>query len=165
MGQELVSVIMSTYNENEFSFSELSAIDYINDNPEEFLKVHNLNDFCENKPFSATTIQRLAKKIGFSTATEMKGFYMTTRNKRPKRIAAAVLTSLFLTHQSMLISAIATTITNVEGVNGVYNINPTAIIKDNGQYTDIGYRKYQDFVLLLQLYFFVLLQIDAVHLL
>lgn len=67
--------LIKNYNENEFSFSELSAIDYINDNPEEFLKVHNLNDFCENKPFSATTLQRLAKKIGFSTATEMKGFY------------------------------------------------------------------------------------------
>ncbi|WPL37077.1 MurR/RpiR family transcriptional regulator [Malacoplasma iowae] len=67
--------LIKNYNESEFSFSELSAIDYINDNPEEFLKMHNLNVFCENKPFSATTIQRLAKKMGFNTATEMKGFY------------------------------------------------------------------------------------------
>ena len=72
---------------------------------------------------------------------------MTTRNKRPKKLVTAVLTSLFITNQSMMLSALATNITNIQGVDGVYNINPTAIIKDNGQYTDIGYRKYKDFTL------------------
>ena len=73
----------------------------------------------------------------------MKGFSMNTRNKRPKRIVAAVLTSLFLTQQSMLLSVIASEISGINGNNGVYNINPTAMIPK----TDIGYRKYKDFVL------------------
>ena len=68
---------------------------------------------------------------------------MNTRNKKPKRIVAAVLTSLFLTQQSMLLSVIASEISGINGNNGVYNINPTAMIPK----TDIGYRKYKDFVL------------------
>ena len=65
---------------------------------------------------------------------------MNTRNKKPKRIVAAVLTSLFLTQQSMLLSVIASEISGINGNNGVYNINPTAMIPK----TDIGYRKYKE---------------------
>ena len=66
--------------------------------------------------------------------------------KRTQKLVSAALTSLFLLHQTMMISAFATSITNpngspVPGQNGTYTINPSAIIKN----TDIGYRKYLDF--------------------
>ena len=65
--------------------------------------------------------------------------------KRTTRLISAALTSLFLLNQTMMISAFATNITNPTGIqitgqNGVYTIDPTAVIKD----TDIGLRKYHD---------------------
>ena len=67
--------------------------------------------------------------------------------KRTQRLVSAALTSLFLLHQTMMISAFATNITNVALTNGgtgsTYNIDPTAVITN----TDIGYRKYLDFEL------------------
>ena len=66
---------------------------------------------------------------------------MTRNRKVAKRVVCAVLTAAFIIQQSMFVSALATNITNVTGNNGVYNIDPTAIIKG----TDIGLRKYQDF--------------------
>ena len=58
-----------------------------------------------------------------------------------KRLLSIVLASLFIGHQSLLCQALATNITNVQGNNGVYNINPTSILKN----TDIGLRKYENF--------------------
>ena len=66
---------------------------------------------------------------------------MSNRSRKPKRIIAAALTTLFLSHQTMLLSVVATEISGVNGSNGVYNITPGALI--NG--SDIGYRKYKDF--------------------
>ena len=68
---------------------------------------------------------------------------MSNRSRKPKRIIAAALTTLFLSHQTMLLSVVATEISGVTGSNGVYNITPSALI--NG--SDIGYRKYNDFYL------------------
>src|SRR5574344_1592973 len=62
-------------------------------------------------------------------------------NKNRKKIAATLLSVLFLSNQSLTIMAVATEITGVTGNNGVYNINPTAIITGS----DMGYRKYKDF--------------------
>ena len=70
----------------------------------------------------------------------MKGFKMRI-SKRPKRIVAAAITAMFLSHQTLMMSVVASEITGVTGNNGVYNIDPSALI--NG--TDIGYRKYKDF--------------------
>ena len=70
---------------------------------------------------------------------------MRNRSKRPKRIAAAALTALFLSHQTLMLSAVATEITGVTGNNGIYNINPSAVITKDGKLTNIGYRKYKDF--------------------
>ncbi|MBO5447300.1 leukotoxin LktA family filamentous adhesin, partial [bacterium] len=64
-------------------------------------------------------------------------------SKRPKRIVAAAITAMFLSHQTLMMSVVASEITGVTGNNGVYNIDPSALI--NG--TDIGYRKYKDFTL------------------
>ena len=65
-----------------------------------------------------------------------------------KRILSAMLTTLFMAQQTMLLSVGATEITGVNGTNGVYNINPTSIMKNSdGSFTDVGYRKYKDFVL------------------
>lgn len=72
----------------------------------------------------------------------MKGFNMRI-SKRPKRIVAAAITAMFLSHQTLMMSVVASEITGVTGNNGVYNIDPSALI--NG--TDIGYRKYKDFTL------------------
>ncbi len=58
-----------------------------------------------------------------------------------KRTVSLFLATLFICNQTTLISAMASEITGVNGNNGVYNINPTAMI--NG--SDIGYRKYKDF--------------------
>ena len=66
---------------------------------------------------------------------------MRNRSRRLRRIMAATLTTLFLSHQTMLLSVVATEISGVTGNNGVYNIDPTAMI--NG--TNIGYRKYTNF--------------------
>ncbi|RAI10639.1 MAG: hypothetical protein DK841_07465, partial [Candidatus Melainabacteria bacterium] len=66
---------------------------------------------------------------------------MSNCSRKPKRIIAAALTTLFLSHQTMLLSVVATEISGVNGSNGVYNITPGALI--NG--SDIGYRKYKDF--------------------
>ena len=63
--------------------------------------------------------------------------------KRQKRIIASMLTTLFVAQQSMLLSVVASEISGVNGNNGIYNINPSALI--NG--TDMGYRKYKDFTL------------------
>ena len=66
---------------------------------------------------------------------------MKTNLKNSKRVICAVLTAAFIIQQSVFVSAMATNITNVTGNNGVYNIDPTAIIKN----TDIGLRKYNNF--------------------
>ena len=58
-----------------------------------------------------------------------------------KKTIAMVLIALFISMQTLPLSAFATEITGVNGNNGVYNINPTALITG----TDIGYRKYIDF--------------------
>ncbi|DAA91601.1 TPA: hypothetical protein CPT93_07790, partial [Candidatus Gastranaerophilales bacterium HUM_7] len=63
--------------------------------------------------------------------------------KRQKRIIASMLTTLFVAQQSMLLSVVASEISGVNGNNGIYNINPSALI--NG--TDMGYRKYKVFTL------------------
>ena len=68
---------------------------------------------------------------------------MRKRSRSSKRILAASLTALFLSHQTMLLSVVASEISGVNGNNGVYNIHPGALI--NG--SDIGYRKYKDFKL------------------
>lgn len=68
---------------------------------------------------------------------------MKCSNRRVKRILSALITSVFIVQQSMLLSAFATDITGVSGNNGVYNIDPTGIITN----TDIGYRKYHNFTL------------------
>ena len=60
-------------------------------------------------------------------------------DKRSKRISASILTALFV---SMNTSVSASEITGVNGNNGVYNINPSAVITNH---KDIGYRKYKDF--------------------
>ena len=56
---------------------------------------------------------------------------------RKAKLIAIILSSL-LSYNSQIL---ASEITGVTGNNGVYNINPSALI--NG--TDIGYRKYKDF--------------------
>lgn len=61
-------------------------------------------------------------------------------NRMNRRIAATILTTLFISANSI---TIASEITGVNGNNGVYNINPSAVIQN----TNIGYRKYKDFIL------------------
>jgi len=63
-------------------------------------------------------------------------------NIRKKSIAIA-LSTLLLAMQLVPLKAFATEITGVTGNNGVYNIDPTALITGS----DIGYRKYIDFIL------------------
>ena len=73
---------------------------------------------------------------------------MKKESNGTKRILSAMLTTLFMAQQTMLLSVCATEITGVNGSNGVYNISPTSIMKNsNGTLTDVGYRKYKDFVL------------------
>ena len=68
---------------------------------------------------------------------------MKNLRKSSRRAVSAMLTAVFLSQQTMVLSAFATNITNVQGNNGVYNINPTAVLKDS----DIGLRKYERFEL------------------
>lgn len=68
---------------------------------------------------------------------------MKSSGKRNKRIVASILTTVFMAHQTMLLSVAASEISGINSTNGVYNINPSALI--NG--TDMGYRKYKNFVL------------------
>ena len=63
-------------------------------------------------------------------------------NIRRKSIAM-ILSALFFMMQAMPLRSFATEITGVTGNNGVYNIDPTALITGS----DIGYRKYIDFIL------------------
>ena len=56
-----------------------------------------------------------------------------------RKVVASALTFCFFLQQSFCLQVVATNITGVEGVNGVFNIDPTAT---NG---DIGFRKYNDF--------------------
>ena len=60
------------------------------------------------------------------------------KSRHSKRIVSALLTTLFISTNA---TAFSSEISGIKGNNGVYNINPSAII--NG--TDIGYRKYKDF--------------------
>lgn len=68
---------------------------------------------------------------------------MKSSAKRQKRIIASMLTTLFVAQQSMLLSVAASEISGITGNNGTFNINPGAMIPDS----DIGYRKYNNFVL------------------
>lgn len=68
---------------------------------------------------------------------------MKNLRKNSRRAVSAMLTAVFLSQQTMILSAFATNITAVQGNNGVYNINPTAVLKN----TDIGLRKYERFEL------------------
>ena len=68
---------------------------------------------------------------------------MKNLRKSSRRAVSAMLTAVFLSQQTMVLSAFATNITNVQGNNGVYNINPTAVLRDS----DIGLRKYERFEL------------------
>ena len=61
------------------------------------------------------------------------------KGKLSKRIVAASLTGLFLVHQTMALTVVASEITGVTGNNGVFNINP-ADIKG-----DLGFRHYEKF--------------------
>ena len=73
---------------------------------------------------------------------------MIERDKNKKRIISALLTTLFLAQQSMLISVSATEITGVRGNNGVYDITPSALAKKgDGSLSTVGFRKYKDFQL------------------
>ena len=56
-----------------------------------------------------------------------------------RKVVASALTFCFFLQQSFCLQVLATQISGVTGVNGVYNIDPTAI---NG---DIGFRKYDHF--------------------
>ena len=58
-----------------------------------------------------------------------------------RKVVASALTFCFFLQQSFCLQVLATNISGVEGNNGIYNIDPTAI---NG---DIGFRKYHDFEL------------------
>ncbi len=56
-----------------------------------------------------------------------------------RKVVASALTFCFFLQQSFCLQVLATQISGVTGVNGVYNIDPTAV---NG---DIGFRKYDNF--------------------
>ena len=56
-----------------------------------------------------------------------------------RKVVASALTLCFFLQQSFCLQVMATQISGVEGVNGIYNIDPTAT---NG---DIGFRKYDHF--------------------
>ena len=56
-----------------------------------------------------------------------------------RKVVASALTFCFFLQQSFCLQVMATTITGIEGNNGIFNIDPSAI---NG---DIGFRKYKDF--------------------
>ena len=56
-----------------------------------------------------------------------------------RKVVASALTFCFFLQQSFCLQVLATNITGIEGNNGVFNIDPSAI---NG---DIGFRKYKDF--------------------
>ena len=66
---------------------------------------------------------------------------MIRKGKTSKRIIAASLTGLFLVHQTMALTVVASEITGFNGNNGVFNIKPGAVIPG----TDIGYTKYENF--------------------
>ena len=58
-----------------------------------------------------------------------------------RKVVASALTFCFFLQQSFCLQVVATNISGIEGNNGIYNIDPSAI---NG---DIGFRKYHDFEL------------------
>ncbi|MDE5767698.1 MAG: hypothetical protein K2H56_04110, partial [Malacoplasma sp.] len=47
----------------------------INKNQHDFLSSINLNDFCDKYNISSTCLQRIAKKLGFHSGSEMKSHY------------------------------------------------------------------------------------------
>ena len=59
----------------KFSKLEIEIIDIINKNQNEFLSSINLNDFCNKYNVSSTCLQRIAKKLGFHSGSEMKSHY------------------------------------------------------------------------------------------
>ena len=69
----------------------------------------------------------------------MKGLTMRRRRKHQRRVIASILTGIFLVQQTMTLSVLASEISGVTGVNGVYNIDPTKT--SNG----IGFRHYEKF--------------------
>ena len=58
-----------------------------------------------------------------------------------RKAVASALTFCFFLQQSFCMQVMATNISGIEGVDGVYNIDPTAVSKDG----TVGYRKYLDF--------------------
>ena len=56
-----------------------------------------------------------------------------------RKVVASALTFCFFLQQSFCLQVVATQISGVEGNNGIFNIDPTAM---NG---DVGFRKYKDF--------------------
>ena len=68
--------LITNYNEKDFSHTELCAIDYINENPVLYLKSISFKDFCKNMPFSETSLQRIAKKFGFSSSLKMRAHFL-----------------------------------------------------------------------------------------
>ncbi|MDE5766993.1 MAG: hypothetical protein K2H56_00445 [Malacoplasma sp.] len=64
--------IIKNYDRRKFSETELSLIDVINENPELFLSAFNLKEFCEKNNFSVSTIQKIAKKLNYKSANQMK---------------------------------------------------------------------------------------------
>ena len=69
----------------------------------------------------------------------MKGLTMRRRRKSQRRVIASILTGVFIVQQTMTLSVLASEISGVTGVNGVYNIDPTKTT--NG----IGFRHYEKF--------------------
>lgn len=64
--------IISNYNDKGLSTSDLSIIDYINNNPKEFITTKTITQYCENKPFTPSTFHKLSVKLGYESALSMK---------------------------------------------------------------------------------------------
>ena len=68
---------------------------------------------------------------------------MRNRSKTPKRVIAAALTTLFLSHQTMLISVVASEITGITNSgSGTFNIDPSSVVGDK---KNVGVRQYEKF--------------------
>lgn len=64
--------IISNYNNKKLSTSDLSIIDYINNNAKEFITTKTITEYCMNKPFTPSSFHKLAIKLGYETALSMK---------------------------------------------------------------------------------------------
>ena len=64
---------------------------------------------------------------------------MTRKSRKTqRRILASLMTGVFVLQQTMTLSVVASDISGVTGVNGIYNIDPT---KTDGA---VGFRQYQN---------------------